>query len=82
MNRRHVPNRPPSRRRHLRPVPDPPPVEHAAEQQGLFQQLRAALRQDDPLSLMMLVSGMVEACDPSGKLSIAGATVDLRAPTC
>lgn len=75
MNRRHVPNRPSTRRRHLRAVPDLPSIGQTVEQQELFQQLRVALRQDEPLSLMLLVSSMVEACDPRSSMFAPGAEI-------
>lgn len=50
------PTRPPSGR------PDEPP--EGAEEQDLFQGIRAALLSDEPLDLLALVSGLLEITDP------------------
>lgn len=48
-------------KRHLRSVPPPPSVR--PEDQPLFQTLRDALRSDQPLALLELVSGLINATD-------------------
>ena len=57
----------PARRRHLHAVPEPREHLGAAEDQELFQQLRGALHSPEPLDLLGLVSGMVEATDPRSR---------------
>ena len=44
--------------------PTPPPRGGGAREQELFQGLRAALRSDDPIDLLAMVSGMLEVTDP------------------
>ncbi|GCA99161.1 hypothetical protein [Mycolicibacterium sp. NCC-Tsukiji] len=51
--------------RHLRSVPPPPSIR--PEDQPLFQALRTALRSDQPLALLELVSGLVTATDPRAR---------------
>lgn len=52
-------------RRHLRPVPVR--TGQGAEQQELFQSLRRALRSEEPLELLAVVSGTLEATDPRSR---------------
>lgn len=52
-------------KRHLRSVPPPPSVR--PEDQPLFQALRTALRSDQPLALLELVSGLITATDPRSR---------------
>lgn len=52
-------------RRHPASQPVRPP--HGAEEQQLIQSLRAALRSDEPLDLLAIVSGFLEVTDPRGR---------------
>ena len=52
-------------RRHLRPVPVR--TGQGAEQQELFQSLRRALRSEEPLELLAVVSGLLEVTDPRSR---------------
>ena len=52
-------------KRHLRSVPTPPSIR--PEDQPLFQALRSALRSDQPLALLELVSGLITATDPRSR---------------
>lgn len=64
--------RPPQRRPPRDPHASPPaprvlesvPAPDGVEDQDLMQSLRRALRSDDPLDLLMTVSGIIEALDP------------------
>ncbi len=47
--------------------PREPPGSGSAEDQQLFQGLRSALRSDDPLDLLALVSGFLEITDPRSR---------------
>ena len=40
---------------------------HGAEDQQLFQSLRRALRSDEPLDLLAIVSGFLEVTDPRSR---------------
>lgn len=52
-------------RRHFSPTPVGQPRD--AEQQQLFQSLRAALRSGEPLDLLAIVSGFLEVSDPRSR---------------
>jgi hypothetical protein len=54
-------------RRHLRSVPTRPVHEDSAQDQALFQSLRAALRSGEPLDLLAVVSGLLEVTDPRSR---------------
>ncbi len=58
--------------RRLRSVPTHPAGEDRAEDQDLFQHVRAALRSDEPLDLLALVSGLLEVTDPRGRDPFGG----------
>ncbi|MCH5644272.1 hypothetical protein [Gordonia sp. ABSL49_1] len=52
-----------ARRRHLHSVP-PPPAHDDFTDEPLFQQIRASLRTDEPIDLLMTVAALIEATDP------------------
>jgi hypothetical protein len=54
-------------RRHLRSVPTRPADVDSAQDQALFQGLRAALRSGQPLDLLAVVSGLLEVTDPRSR---------------
>lgn len=54
----------PPQRRHLQAVPTNPAHAERAEDQGLIQSLRTALRSGEPLDLLAAVSGLLEVTDP------------------
>lgn len=54
-------------RRHLRRVPVPVRTGNGAEQQELFQSLRRALRSEEPLEFLDMVSGLLEVTDPRSR---------------
>lgn len=51
----------PGQRRHLHAVPTPPQADPTATQ--MFEMLRNALRDPEPIGLLMTVSGLLSAAD-------------------
>src|SRR4051812_37195615 len=69
--KRHGRGQQPQRRR---PNPRPTGARHegSAQDQQLFQALRGAMRSDDPIDLLAMVSGMLEVTDPRRRDPFAG----------